>query len=291
LTYNWRENWDWNRIKKIRKKKGIGQTRYDISDKFYRAIQRAIKTRHKTLIHEMIDNYKKDGYTFGVERRKSKTGKIYNGYLYRQKRNIHGKDKEHISLKAKDLHDYRDNVLLEQARMEVFRDLAGGWANEGLTPAEKKTFDVISNEYLRHRRQNDRNPVIEKYIKQLGLKVKNRKHGITAIKRLTIQEKKNILKAAKKAIMKQDKARKKLIEVIEIALNGDQSKNAFIGFVRNIIRESKCRHRVKDLQDYIKLSIEHNGNNSIYSILKPSEIKWVAEEIIWINKKLKNRSF
>ena len=71
------------------------------------------------------DNYKKDGYTFGVERRKSKTGKIYNGYLYRQKRNINGKTREHISLKAKNLDDYRDNVLLKQAKLEVFRDKMG----------------------------------------------------------------------------------------------------------------------------------------------------------------------
>jgi hypothetical protein len=78
----------------------------------------------------MIDNYRIDGYTFGVERRKSKTGKVYPGYLYRQERNVNGKLKEHISLKAKDLDDYRDNVLLKQAIMEVFRDKIGGWIRE-----------------------------------------------------------------------------------------------------------------------------------------------------------------
>lgn len=172
LTYNWRDSWDWDRIKKIRKKKGIGQTRYDHSDKFYSAIERAVKTRHKTLIHEKIDNYKTDGYTFGVERRKSKTGKIYNGYLYRQKRNVNSKSKEHISLKAKSLDDYRDNVLLKQAKIEVYRDKMGGWAGEGLTPSEIETFHTISNEYRRYRKQDDRNPVIVRYINQLGLKVK-----------------------------------------------------------------------------------------------------------------------
>lgn len=92
------------------KKNRIGRVRFNA------AINRAIKTRHKTLIREMIDNKRIDGYTFGVECRKSKTGKIYGGYLYRQKRNVNGKDKEHISLRAKNLDDYRDRVLLEQAK-------------------------------------------------------------------------------------------------------------------------------------------------------------------------------
>ena len=83
------------------------------------------------------------------------------------------------------------------------------------------------------------------------------------------------------------------MKVIKIALNGDHSPNAFISFIRNIIRESKCRNRVKDLQNYIKRCIEQrSGNNSsLYLMLKPSEIKWVAEEIIWISKKSANRTF
>jgi hypothetical protein len=294
LIYNWKLSWDWDRIKKIRRQKGIGQARPENPDKFYAAIERAVKTRHKTLIHEMIDNYKKDGYTFGVEHRKSKTGRIYNGYLYRQKRNVNGKTKEHICLKAKDLDDYRDNVLLRQARMEVYRDKVGGWAAEGLTPSEMETFRTLSGECLKYRRQLNREPVRQKYIKQLGLKVKNRKYCIIAINnRLTIQKTKNILKAAKKALAKQEKAHKKFMEIIEIALNEDHSPRAFISFIRNILRESKCRNRVKDLQNYIKRCIEQDsGNNSsLYSILKPSEIKCIAEEIIWINKKSTNSTF
>lgn len=103
-------------------KNGKGRIRYNA------AINSAIKTRHKTLIHEMIDDKKLDGYTFGVECRKSKTGKIYC-YLYRQKRNVNGKAREHVSLKAKDLNDYRENVLLNQATLEVFKGL-GGWGEE-----------------------------------------------------------------------------------------------------------------------------------------------------------------
>ena len=294
MNYDWKDSWDWDRIRKIRRQKGIGQARPENPDKFYAAIQRAIKTRHKTLIHEMIDNYKKDGYTFGVERRKSKTGKVYNGYLYRQKRNVNGKIKEHLCLKAKDLNDYRDNVLLKQAVMEVYRDKVGAWAAEGLTPSEMETFRTLSNECLKYRRQQNRNPVMQKYIEQLGLKVKSRKYCIIGIgNKLTIQKKKNILRAAKKALTKQDEAHEKLMKVIKIALNGDHSPNAFISFIRNIIRESKCRNRVKDLQNYIKRCIEQrSGNNSsLYLMLKPSEIKWVAEEIIWISKKSANRTF
>jgi hypothetical protein len=291
LSYNWRDSWDWDRIRKIRQKKGIGKTRFNSSNKFCAAIVRAINTRHKTLIHEMIDNYKKDGHTFGIERRKSKTGKIYNGYLYRQKRISKGETKEHICLKAKDLDDYRDNVLFKQAKMEVYRDKIGGWAGEGLSPSEMRTFNIIRDECLKYRRHQDRNPVIRKYVKQLGLKVKNRKYHIIGINaRLTIKEKKNILRAAKKALIKQDNAHKKLVKIIQIASRGDHSERAFVGFIKNAVNESNCRHRVKYLRNYIK---RHKMQNpcSPYSILISREMKWVAEEIIWIDKKLKNHPF
>jgi hypothetical protein len=292
LSYNWRDSWDWDRIKKIRRKRGIGQTRFNNSNKFYAAIVRAINTRHKTLIHEMIDNYKKDGYTFGIERRKSKTGKIYNGYLYRQKRISKGKTKEHICLKAKDLDDYRDNVLFKQAKMEVYRDKIGGWASEGLTPSEMRTFGIICDECLKYRRQQDRNPVVQKYVKQLGLKVKNRRYHIIGINsRLTIKEKKNILYAIKRSLIKQDNAHKKLVKVIQIASGGDHSERAFVGFIKNAVKESNCRHSVKYLRNYLKRHKMQNGTSSPYSILKSREIKWVAEEIIWIDKKLKNYPF
>jgi hypothetical protein len=132
-------------------KRGIGRIRYNAS------INRAIETRHKTLKHEMIDDKIKEGYSFGVERRKSKTGRIYR-YLYRQKRNVHGKTKEHISLRAKNLDDYGDRVLLEQARKEVLNGF-GGWADEGLTHFERKTFKILSEECLRNPKLDDRNPI------------------------------------------------------------------------------------------------------------------------------------
>jgi hypothetical protein len=248
------------------------------------AIDRAIKTRHKTLIHEMIDYKKIDGYTFGVERRKSKTGKIYDGYLYRQKRNVNGKAKEHISLRAKDLDDYRDNVLLEQAKQEVLKDIDGGWAEEGLTRSEIKTFYTLKNECLRSRKQGDRNPIAERYIKQLGMKVRSRKYGIITNDAMTIEKQKKILKAAKKALDKWDKSHKKLMIIIGSALNIDHSPGEFIDFIKNVVRESKCTNNVKKLQQYINQQITLDAN-SPYSILKPSEVKSVAEEILWISKK------
>lgn len=250
-------------------KNGIGRVRYNA------AIDRAIKTRHKTLIHEMIDNKKIDGYTFGVERRKSKTGKIY-GYLYRQKRNVNGKAKEHISLRAKDIDDYRDNVLLEQAKQEVFKDI-GGWGEEGLTRSEMKTFHTLKNECLRNRKQDDRNPIAERYIKQLGMKVRNRRYGIITSAYMTIEKQKKILKAAKKASDKWDESHKKLMIIIGSVLNRDHSPREFI---KNVVRESKCRNSVKKLQQYIDQLIARDSN-SPYSILKPEEVKWVAEEILW----------
>jgi hypothetical protein len=239
----------------------------------------------------MIDDYKADGYTFGVERRKSKTGKIYSGYLYRQKRNVNSNTKEHISLKAKNLDDYRDNVLLKQARLEVLRDKLGGWADEGLTPSETKTFQTLSEECQRYRKLDDRNPVMERYIKQLGLKVKNRRHGIIAItKDITVQKEKNIIKAARKALVKQDNVHKKLMKIVDDVSNGDHDYDVFIDFIKNIVKESKCRSRVKNLQNYLRLCISRDGDGP-YSILKPSEIKSIAEEIIWIDKKSRRLSF
>ena len=93
-------------------------------------------------------------------------------------------------MKAKDLDDYRENVLLNQAKIKVFRDKAGGWADEGLTPSEIETFHTLKDDCLNYRKQDDRNPVAERYIKQLGLKVKNRRHGIIAVtKSMTVQKK------------------------------------------------------------------------------------------------------
>ena len=88
----------------------------------------------------------------------------------------------------------------------------------------------------------------------------------------------------------QDIAHKKLMKLIDSALYGDHSSSAFNDFIKNTVRESKCRNRVKDLQNYIKRCIKQECDSS-YSILKPSEVKSIAEEILWIYKKPRKLSF
>jgi hypothetical protein len=255
----------------------------------YTSIERAIDTRHRTLIHEMIDSMKAEGYTFGVESRRSKTGKIYNGYLYRQKRNVNGK-REHLCLKARDLDDYRNNVLFEQAKREVFQDNLGGWADEGLTRSERKTFDTLIKECLRYRKQDDRNPVVQRYVKQLGLTVKNRRYGFINADSIPIERRKNILKAAQKALNKWDKSHRKLMKIIGIVLGPGCSSIDFSNFFKKLVKESKCRNNVKRLENYINRCREQ-GDNSPYSILEPSEVKPVAQEILWISMKSLNNIY
>ncbi len=148
-----------------------------------------------------------------------------------------------------------------------------------------KTFDTLKDECLRYRKQHDRNPVTERYIRQLGLKVKNRRYCIIAItKWMKVKKKKNILKAAQKALNKWDKSHRKLMIIIGSILNSDYSSNDFNNLIKTVVKESKCRNNVKELHNYINRCIEQNSN-SPYSILKPSEVKSIAEEILWISKK------
>lgn len=258
-------------------KNGIGRIRYNA------AINSAIETRHKTLKQEMVDNKIKEGYTFGVERRKSKTGKVYC-YLYRQKRNVDGKAKEHISLRAKDLGDYRNRVLFDQARQEVLKDI-GGWAEEGLTNSERKTIKILRDECRRNPKIDVRNPIAERYIKQLGMKVRGRGQYITS-DHISIEKQKRILRTAKKALDKWEKSHRGLLKIIQSTFNGSYNSEEFAAFIENIVRESKCRNSVKKLRQCIAQIIARNGK-SPYSILKPSEVRPVAMEIIWISKQLR----
>ena len=262
-------------------KNGIGRIRYNA------AINSAIETRHKTLKNEMIDNKIKEGYTFEVERRKSKTGKIYY-YLYRQKRNVNGKAKEHISLRAKNLDDYRDRVLFDQARQEVLKDI-GGWADEGLTNSERKTFKILSDECRRNLKKDDRYPTAERYIKQLGMKVRGRGLYITSYP-MSIEKQKRILRTAKKTLDKWEKSHLRLMKIIQSTFNGSYTSEEFAAFIKNIVRESKCRNSVKKLRQYLAQIIARNIN-SPYSILKTSEVRPVAMEILWINKRLSRSGF
>jgi hypothetical protein len=185
-----KSRWDYRRIKKIRKLKGLVS-----SDKYHRGLIHGIKTKHKTLISENITNLRVDGWTFGIKHSK--------GYyaFYRQRRVKGTKNKhERVYLKAKDEDDYRNRVLLNQARMEVFNQNAGGWGREGLTPAENRIFDIILHEFNLKRQLRD--PIISVYIKQLGLRVKSKKYGIISVRMMSIRKKKHILDSARRVFMK-----------------------------------------------------------------------------------------
>ena len=119
---NWKDSWDLKLLNQKRKEpfderfidlmikrnravKARDRKRVNDIDRRLRATkrrkeERAINTLYRNLCKWEIDYKIKDGYTFGIERRKyKKAGKIYNGYLYRQKR-IDGR-KEHICLSQK----------------------------------------------------------------------------------------------------------------------------------------------------------------------------------------------
>jgi len=181
------------RLEKIRKKKHKGTARYGTSE-YYRRLKDSISRVHKNLIRENITDLKAEGWTFGVESSKSK-GKKYN--KFKRQRRIKGTKNKHerVHLKAKDEDDYRNRVLRDQARLQVFNNLASGWTSEGLTTSEGATLDVIVNEF---QSKKPKNPVIMVYANQLGLRVRSKRYGFTSVRRMPLQEKKNILKAARK---------------------------------------------------------------------------------------------
>jgi hypothetical protein len=254
----------------------------------YRKEVRAVNTLYRNFCKWEIDDKIKEGYTFGVERRKyKKSGKVYNGYLYRQKR-INGK-KEHICLRARNLEDFRENVLWDRAQEQVFGDR---WVLRDLSPSEIDTFRIIESETTRHKNY-DRDPIIERYRKQLGMKCRRKKHGInleyaTTTKSHSIQERKRLLQAARKAIAKQREVDNKIVEIGIKSGEGNGSLHSRNSFIRSLISESRCRHSTEALKDYIKLQIEEKPY-SVYSILKPNELGLFAERAIWLHKKLQSR--
>jgi hypothetical protein len=103
---NWKDDWDLKLINQKRKEpfdkrfidlmierkqatKARDRKRVREIDRRLLAIERrkegrAINTLYINLCKWEIDDKIKDGYTFGIERRKyKKGGKVYNGYLYR----------------------------------------------------------------------------------------------------------------------------------------------------------------------------------------------------------------
>jgi hypothetical protein len=190
---NWyKSDYYYTRLEKIRKKKHKGTARPGTSE-YYRRLKDSIAKVHKNLIRENITDLKAEGWTFGVESSKSK-GKEYS--KFKRQRRIKGTKNKHerVYLKAKDEDDYRNRVLRDQAKLQVFNNLASGWVSEGLTASEGATLDIIINEF----QSKTRNPIVMGYARQLGLRVRSKKYGFTSVRRMPLQEKKNILKAARK---------------------------------------------------------------------------------------------
>jgi hypothetical protein len=174
--------------------------------------ERAINTLYRNLCKWEIDYKVRDGYTFGIERRNyKKASKVYNGYLYRQKR-INGK-KEHICLRAKSLQDY--------------------------------TFNDIEHETIQYKK-NDRDSIVEKYRRQLGMKCSRtgrrtlrgyRTH--TTAKSQSIHERKRILQAARKAFAKQKVVDTKIDEIGMRIGESNFSQDIHYHFIDSLIKESK----------------------------------------------------
>ena len=152
------------------------------------SLLRLIKKRHKEL-KKQIDNYKKRGWTFTLEHR----GKYQ--YLYRQK-TINGHH-IHVSMRASSWKDL-NKKLWYRAQEEIRGVYWGGYL---LTLAELDTYEWIID-YTKKRRRIDPSPLLERYRKKLGMKC-NSKTGTSSInRRLTTIQVKNILRAARKAILR-----------------------------------------------------------------------------------------
>jgi hypothetical protein len=172
-----------------------------------------------------------------------------------------------------------NNRLLNRARREV---LGNEWACIGLTRSEMETFHFISGQVATYRNQRVRDLLVEKYRKKLDMKY-NRTLGITAISsELTVQDKKHILKAARKAFDQRRKVHRKIIQMAKIAKTADGTMYDFFSFAGQVVNKSGKR-TVKGVKNYIKRCIEQD-NKCLYSILKPSEILVAAEDILYISK-------
>ena len=140
-------------------------------------LDRMIERHHKLLIHTNIHLKYKEGYRFTVERRRV-NNKTYS-YLYRQKGRDKSQNREHTYLRSKDLLDYRNRVLFEQAKDEMYKKVGIRRVTADLTPSERRTLDSIFRVYeqyvlaKRMLKRRKRNPIIERYRKRLGLQLIN----------------------------------------------------------------------------------------------------------------------
>lgn len=180
--------------------------------------------------------------------------------------------------------------MWNQAQKEVFGDK---WVLKDLSSSEINTFNVIEYE-TRHNKKNDRDPIVERYRMQLGMKCSRKTRRTfrgyrthTTAKFQPIQERKRILQAARKAIAKQKVIDKKIDEIAMNVGERDRRRPDRNFFIISMIKESKCGRSTEALRNYIELQREQNPK-SIYSILKPYEIGPFAERVVWIHKKLES---
>jgi hypothetical protein len=153
---------------------------------------RLVKTRHKELKKQQVDNYKKRGWTFTIEHR----GKYQ--YLYRQK-TIDGHH-IHVSMRANSWKDL-NKKLWYRAEQEIRGEYWGGYL---LTPSELDTYEWIID-YTKRRRRIDASPLLERYRKKLSMTCNSKTGTSTINRRLTTMQIKNILRAARKAILRASK--------------------------------------------------------------------------------------
>jgi hypothetical protein len=239
----WRDQWDWKRIRKLKKtpyERALLDMRiamYNIGNKFnmVRDQDKAIRKAQKALLpfelreiekiekeleqKELLEpfNTKKKDKRWKViyEHKDNDTNRTY---ISKQKR-IKGKlVKKYL---GKDWYAIRRKIK-DKALFQVWGET---WSGYGLTPLEMNTFHYLVGEVSNYPRKKDirfRNPMLQKYIEQLGIKrikLSNDRSCILS-SHMNIEKKKRILDNARKAINKylKDIKRKEervLVEPIE----------------------------------------------------------------------------
>lgn len=220
-------------IKKINKK---------IHDKRLLNDVRASEILHKNMIKQEIVYPKKERHSFGFERKEKSS---FKKYYVRQKRVEGVKQKTYL---GKDLDDFIDK-LRNESHEQVWGD---NWALHGLSPYEVKIFKFLENE-LDYRKE-DRDPLVEVYIKQLGMykRVIGRKRFTFINSDMTVERKKQILNAARKAFVKHLNICEKIVEIASNANIGRTVKD-FIEFWDSVvIKPDGKRRNLRGLENYLK---------------------------------------
>ncbi|MGH9982707.1 MAG: hypothetical protein ACRD8W_01975 [Nitrososphaeraceae archaeon] len=248
-----------------------------LNDRKLKAELKAIDTVHKNL-KKQIEYEKKLGMTFSFEKRNGQK------YLYRQKR---GQRHEYV---AKDWEDL-DNKQHLIATTQVWEQSV----LKHLSLSEIDTLHIIEKEIYRHSRAKNRDPLIEKYRKQLGLSIRcialhgsnkitrvNSSHKIIYINKVSVEEVKNTLRAARKALIRRGNVDKKL-EAIAICMgegeDTPQNIENFIVFLMKEIgfKQETVNHAVRALENYINRDILRRPETSMYKVLEPIEVRIFSE--------------